>query len=605
MVTGQSLVIVRWFTLFVPGMLFHRCERIEMLNKCFFKHLALIMVTLPIAAGSSDSNAQSATNLLINDTFEAMSLSPWSVNAWGGQMAAQIVTPGREGAGQSVSLLVSGDPVTVIFRQNVTLKGGTSYRASVWIKASQNTSATLRVRKTTPYYNIWGQQTLQIGTEWRQFAFDVASIEDNLARFEISLNEAGVKIYVDDAALKELSGADGSQYSCNPARVVPADFFGMHINKGHVVDLWSTVTTVGPGMIRLWDTGTDWAGIEKSKNQFDWIRMDMYVDRIKRALPRSTIMYTFGRVPGWANGQKASSAPPLNLADWESFVRSIVNRHGAKIDYYETWNEFDYSGFWSGTAGQMLEMQKILKNVVSQLDPTAKILLPNITVNGLGILEQYLAVGGANYADAASFHMYVPGLTIEERFAFTRTIRDMLGRHGFPNMPIFNTEGAVGIEFESPPTLVQQRSQVARYYLVSWLAGVENSSWYFWENDPSMGRMSFVDDVGTYASPTAAALAYKTIREWIVGAKCTQLITERTSGLYQIEINKDGVDGTIAWTLGASTNLQTGGRPVRDIKRLDGSISPPTGSEIAVTIEPILVNYDPGVPTPKSLRRVE
>ena len=54
-----------------------------------------------------------------------------------------------------------------------------------------------------------------------------------------------------------------------------------------------------------------------------------------------------------------TNAPPNNYANWKNLVAALVahleQRYGtAEVRkwYFEVWNEYDYSGFWSGTAAQ-------------------------------------------------------------------------------------------------------------------------------------------------------------------------------------------------------------------------------------------------------------
>ncbi|EGV27467.1 hypothetical protein ThidrDRAFT_4720 [Thiorhodococcus drewsii AZ1] len=120
----------------------------------------------------------------------------------------------------------------------------------------------------------------------------------------------------------------------------------MHSNKGHILDLWPAISKADVGMIRLMDSGVNWPYIEAQKGVFTWARMQMYVDN-KKYIPDSKIMYTFSDVPGWANGEQRGGYAPLDMGDWKNFVTRLVDKYGDVIDYYEMWNEFDYSLFWA------------------------------------------------------------------------------------------------------------------------------------------------------------------------------------------------------------------------------------------------------------------
>lgn len=560
-----------------------------------------------IALWYCPAHAEVSQNLLSSSDFESATISPWNTNAWGGSMTAALTSPGRLGSGKSARLIVSANPDAVIFRQNLNLEGGSLYRGGLWVKADRDTSIIIRVRKTSPHYNVWGQHTLNVGTEWKYATFDAAPVEDNTVRFEIALTEVAVNVYIDDTSLTKLSDKyDPRHYTFEPNRVVPNTLFGLHINRGHVIDLWPAVATVSPGIIRLWDTGTDWMAVESAKNAFDWRRLELYLTRIKTYLPDSKIIYTFGRVPGWANGQRDMSSPPLNLEDWKDFVTTLVDRFGKQIDYYETWNEYNYKLFWSGTQQQMLAMSKILKEVVSANDPTAIVLLPNITATGLHVLDEYLMLGGAEYADAASVHVYAPADSIEEYFVFPSAVRDILKKHGRSDMAIYNTEGALTISEGTALTTSQERSSVARYYIMTWLAGLENSGWYFWENKLSMGRVPLVEDTATFSSPTSGGIAYKSVREWLVGTNFKRLNINPETGVFIAElVMANGGEGIIAWSTDATPTNIVHERPVREIRNLDGTRSSGNAPSVAIGAEPILILYDDVIQSPAKLEVIK
>ncbi|MBK1644055.1 hypothetical protein CKO25_05175 [Thiocapsa imhoffii] len=546
-------------------------------------------------------------NRLLNPGFESASLAPWNINAWGGSMQAAMATPGRDGTGQSVRVRVVQDPTKVILRQSVELKGGETYQASVWLKASKATTVAIIVRKNSPHWTVWGQQTAKVGKTWKQYTFDVAPLEDNSARIEFGLTQLNIDVFIDDVSLIQTSGQGGADpFRVDTTRAIPSSLFGMHMNRGHVVDMWPTLTNVSPGMIRLWDTGTDWLGVEKEKGVYDWLRFDMYIQRIKQALPDSKIVYTFGRVPAWANGQQGISRPPLNMSDWRDFVTAVVDRHGQHIDYYEAWNEYNYHYFWSGTQQQMLEMAIILKEVVSAKDPNAVILTPNVTVTGLHRLEEYLAMGGGQYADAVSIHLYASSDQLENAFVFPTTVRSLMAKAGLAHMPIYNTEGAVTIPQGASLTPAQMRSYVARYYLLTWLAGLETSGWYFWENDPSMSRLPLVSDPGTFASLSAGGRAYQVVREWLAGSTVTSYNKDRQTNTFRLDLNlPDGQRGMIAWTTSTSPQTITTTQSVQEIRRLDGSVTAGSSGSLSVDQEPILAVYGMALPSPSTLEIVQ
>src|SRR5581483_9198257 len=71
----------------------------------------------------------------------------------------------------------------------------------------------------------------------------------------------------------------------------------------------------------------NWKQLEPAqKGQFDWTETDRVVARASANGQR--IFATLAYTPGWANGGKDGSNPPLNLQDWADFVtaRALPDR---------------------------------------------------------------------------------------------------------------------------------------------------------------------------------------------------------------------------------------------------------------------------------------
>jgi hypothetical protein len=533
-------------------------------------------------------NVNATTTVLTSD-FENNTSEPWNILSWGGTATRKISS--LECAPSSGCLLfrVSSQPDSVVLRQDIETVQGTEYMGSAWLRAEQNTFMTVRIRKNDPPYTIWGQRTVQVGKEWQTISFRAAAGDSSSARMEFSLPTTNINTYIDNISL---SVNQSSLFDQTDSHItIEKSLFGMHLNKGHVVNEWAPVNSVNVGLIRLWDTGTDWAGIEKEKDNYDWIRLDLYLDRADKYIPDAKIIYTFGRVPGWANGGNGISVPPLDINDWKDFVTQLVNRHGSKIDYYELWNEFDYSEFWDGTVEQLLELNKEAFNIIKAVDPTAKILMPSITNNGLDKLDKYLSIGGGRYADAASIHIYTSDDDLESSFLFVNAVKDLLSYYKYPNIPIFNTEGAVILS--KPAIDVQsQPSSVSKYYLMSAVLGLVNSNWYFWENTPTTDRVELVSDFQNYDKITPAGIAYKETANWLIGTKIKNYSNDK-NGLHIIELQRGATPaGQIIWSeTGFNGYTPADHTKIAFARRLDGAKTNYTGQPITITGEPVFLEY--------------
>jgi hypothetical protein len=532
--------------------------------------------------------ADSLNDFIQNSDFETGKGSPWIINSWGGSVASiQTAAPGINNSNYSLKIAVSVNPVSSIFKHVVQLQAGNVYQVSAWVKADQETQVSMRLQKDVTAYNTWGLQNITATKDWQQIVFLASPKDNDPSRVVFMLSDVNIPVYLDNISVKDVTQFNAANFN---KKIIPKTLFGMHSNKGHVLDLWPVMNEVNVGMIRLWDSGVDWSAVEAQKGTFNWTRLQMYIDRIKKYVPDTKIIYTFGRVPGWANDQKGGSYAPLNMDDWRNFVTNLVEKYGSFIDYYEIWNEFDYSLFWADTSEKLLEMHKIAYEVIKQKDATAKILLPNITIFGLPRLGEYLSLGGGNYADIASLHFYPQFDAIEEAFAFVTSVRSLLDSYGHHGMPIFNTEGSP-VTAGKTLTAKQEKSSVAKYILMTWLSGMDSACWYFWENIPENNRIVFASDSGSWASKKESAMAYRQLAVWLVGSNITDFIVDSNSQIYQIKVEKDGKYlGWIVWTKSQALSY----KPPEDwkinaIDLLDGSAKNYEREEISLDVEPIFL----------------
>ena len=520
--------------------------------------------------------------------------SAWAVHSWDGAMAVASPVDSQEVEGRNgvVRFEVLDEPGKAILRKLVPAASGCSYKVSILLRAANDTRVTLRVRKNSADYKVWGQRSVIVGPIWQQVEFVAAPDQDAMSRLEIDVMEPNAEVYT-GAVMVSAMDDHYSTASTRESNVVSPLLFGMHVNKGHIQDLWRQLSSIHIGAIRLWDTGTDWASVEGKRERYDWRRFDLYISRIKRYLPEAKIIYTFGRVPLWANSGEDTSSPPLQLEDWQRFVRTLVDRYGMYIDYYEIWNEFNYKGFWSGSLEEMLELHRASYKIIRAMDPTAKIVLPNISSTGLDILDRYLGMGGGTYADIASVHMYVQFDDIEGGLSFVHAVRDVMDAHGYGEMPLWNSEGAV--QFGTKHLKVEQiRSGVARYYIMSWMLALDNAGWYFWENNWSIGRIPFVEDDGTYSNITQAAIAYREISEWIVGTSLSWYEPlQSTDRIYEIQVTVKGkVRGWIVWSLDSvESYCPEYHSRVQSYRLLDGTSKNLNVDCMKIDQEPVFLEY--------------
>ncbi len=142
---------------------------------------------------------------------------------------------------------------------------------------------------------------------------------------------------------------------------------------------WPTVPVAS---MRIWDARTAWLNIEPAQNQWDFTRLDAFVDKAEAHGVKS-ILLTLGGTPKWAAEQlkatdaawlgPGSASPPKKWADWAEFVGKVAQRYQGRIQGYEIWNEPNSITYWSGTNAQWAKLVSIASQQISKADPKAKI----------------------------------------------------------------------------------------------------------------------------------------------------------------------------------------------------------------------------------------
>lgn len=251
----------------------------------------------------------------------------------------------------------------------------------------------------------------------------------------------------------------------------PNSFFGTHTlsTNRHL----TMAKAVGVNWVRLHDAGTEyigWSFLEPEKGK--WQFRDTDLERYRNH--HLKILGLLSTSPGWASnlGKPATGyfdryLEPLNMDDWATAVRTIVDHHRNLIDSYEIWNEPWGSTFWSfkvdpnrgpnwndryvpsdTPSKDYAQLQKVACAAAREVFPEVTIVGFNTygAENGTRWTRDVLEFGGIETCDAISYHHYEKGLTgfpddpTEKAYiAAIGPIKEKLGR--VPK-PVWMSEGA-------------------------------------------------------------------------------------------------------------------------------------------------------------------
>jgi hypothetical protein len=346
-----------------------------------------------------------------------------------------------------------------------------------------------------------------------------------------------------------------------PKAVIPDSYFGLHIHH-----LASPDPTPWPNIPvpqwRLWDALVTWPDLEPNKGQWQFEKLDAYVSVAQQH--GTGILLPLGGSPHWASAKPTLpsdyypgfTAEPADIADWRIFVKTVASRYKGRIQAYEIWNEPNLQQFWTGTTDQMVTLTKEASQIIHSVDPNAIVVSPAATADyGVPWVAEFLKKGGGQYVDAIGFHFYVNPHTLlpEDMLPVIQRVRQVMADNGLANKPLWNTESGW-----LPPAKFDSDELAAgfmcRAYILSWAAGVQRFYWYAWDNG-SMAIVTYKRDEHTI---TPVGSAYKTIEQWLVGARMDSC-TESADHSWTCQLNRSGKKEWIVWNPQASRKFDVPG----------------------------------------------
>jgi hypothetical protein len=410
------------------------------------------------------------------------------------------------------------------------------------------------------------------------------------------------------------------------------------------------------GGLRLWDSGTGWADINSAAGVCNFTHMD---DWLAEAQANNTdVLYDLARTPTWAvapakqndtscsyvtDGGPGQCDPPSDLntdgsgADsiWIGWVTSVATRYKGQIKYYEIWNEWNISNFWTGTPQQLVRMTQDARCVIegppsggscnsdstfpsgTAIDPNARIITPAPvgSQSNLEAAQTHMStfletkvdnMGPGRFVDVIGFHCYVGTQTSgdypvpEDVLTVIDDLNSALtASNGVQGDPVFCTEGSWSNTTEegfTDPDL--QAGFLARFYLLQNPTNVSRVYWYAWD--------STTTDPGTLWNSTTAvategASAYAEVYKWITGATASSC--SQNGNVWTCSLTRSGGYKALAvWNGSTGSSCYKNGAPpcstydvpseytlYRDLTGNETSV----GSTIQISAKPILLETGP------------
>ncbi len=422
---------------------------------------------------------------------------------------------------------------------------------------------------------------------------------------------------------------------------IPQRFFGLHVlNTLDWPQLSAQVNAFG--VIRLWDTGTAWAQIEKVQGSPRWTLLDSYT-KLAQANGVS-ILYELGMTPTWASSDPTdSSCRSLGScdapADWQTFsdfMTALVSRYtetgiqtgctqsnpqcNGTIHTYELWNEPYIPKMWNPaqkifnndpklTMLGFVTLTHIAQNIIKAIDPRAIVCSPSINATFLG--PYWATPGAVRNFDRIAMHAYpLPAIPAPELMIHQTSQVVYLMKKYHVSSPLINTEGSFG---HYPPKLPEdQVAYAARYLLLEVAMRMKKSLWYTWSGlAPLWNTLLNPGDV------TPGGGGYQQAATWLLGANMTSSGCLDRKGHFQGQIysctgwngtyvvnldRREGYRGQVVWFVKIITGGGVDWRATTTYKvprgftqylDLNGVVHPILTPTITVGDSPILLQNQP------------
>lgn len=253
-----------------------------------------------------------------------------------------------------------------------------------------------------------------------------------------------------------------------------------------------------------------WAKTEKEKGVYSFEWLDDIVDNFVSREIEPWLCLCYGNALYTKAAEKVFGSvgcPPIHTEEertaWKNYVTAVVKRYEGKVNYFEIWNEPDWTGFWKHgvNATEFGEFTNTTAKIIREVRPDAKIIGGVVSVRCLNFLNSALAAGLGENIDFVSFHEY----THDERDVYEKaqTYRSLIKKYN-PKLELIQGEsgsqsrsGGHGALWQGAWTEEIQAKQLARHTIADLITDVHFTS-YFSCVDMAEAILGNVDDKSSY-----------------------------------------------------------------------------------------------------------
>lgn len=336
-------------------------------------------------------------------------------------------------------------------------------------------------------------------------------------------------------------------------------------------------------------TGCDWSGIEGSAGVYDFTALKAAITNILAHVPTARIIYCPGGTPqlgtGYASDPKLAPTDPAKFA---AFITAALNTVGVgdKLYAVEWRNEVNDTGFFTDTPANLLAQVAAGYGALKAVRPKIISLTPSVVnAGGPGYLSTYLALGGAQYADAVAIHLYPASATPTVVSLIPQVQQYETVLLAYPALRgLWVTECGWGNDIAISDHDLQA-AFLGQLFITMLFLGVTVVVWYSMNGSASNGHWGTLYDIVGLAL-TKAGTAFGYVKAWLAGATETSLQIAGTIA-YATLTRAGGYTGTAVWnTAGASSYTPPVG--TTEYRDLAGNTTAWSSGPVTIGPSPIL-----------------
>ena len=278
-------------------------------------------------------------------------------------------------------------------------------------------------------------------------------------------------------SIRQLVTGDRGVTSVDASDAQRAVRFGpRRVGGGSTVGLAIGGVAEAPGLLSLDDAALDqqlgaiqsagatwirfdflWPSIEPQDGQWNWHTYDRVVAAVQSHGLK--VLGLLAYTPPWARPAGCTTTdkcPPGDLAAWQQFVTTTVDRYKASVSHWEVWNEPNLRGFWA-TGPDPAAYAQLLKATypaVKQADPNAMVVTGGLAPAETRDAERYpiydfavgmFANGIHGSFDALGIHPYTYPFVPADAFPYNNYFNlgkyyDLMVANGDSDKQVWSTE---------------------------------------------------------------------------------------------------------------------------------------------------------------------